>query len=444
MTKAYFTLFCFCPPPPPPHQDLVAIKQRVFLATAVNNTFLAVTNQTIRDMNSNQLVALNQTFAKQVSSYTKDVTPPRLVSFDLDMDTATLTLSFDEAVNSLTLSVTDITLQDGRTAVDAAYTLTGGYTTSVNGTSLLVHIVKYDWDQLKKNTSVVTSRADSWIVFPRTLIRDMDNNRIVQRLNGDALQITNFTADTTPPELVLWTLDLDAGTIRFSFSETVNSYSFTPTEVVLQSENIVVPSQTEKRLQLSGANWTAENSTIIDLTILKDDLDELKRLSQLGVSRVSSFLSFGSPLVRDMNANPIVPILITDANQASNYTYDTTSPELVYYHIDMNLGFLFLTFSETVNRSTLDLTQLTFQAMSTSPLYNFTLYNHTNYTGAVPHAVPIVFNMTGNVTHYIHREVILNYTLTGGGISGQQDRVIFAIDVLHVDENRIKTSRAVH
>ena len=47
----------------------------------------------------------------KVSKYTNDTTSPNLVSFDLDLNSDTLSLTFDETINSSSLLVNGITLR---------------------------------------------------------------------------------------------------------------------------------------------------------------------------------------------------------------------------------------------------------------------------------------------------------------------------------------------
>ena len=73
------------------------------------------------DTNFNPLTPV--TTPHPVSNYTEDETRPILERFVVDMDLCTLYLSFSETVNISSLSVEDITLQDGRLAMEPTLTL---------------------------------------------------------------------------------------------------------------------------------------------------------------------------------------------------------------------------------------------------------------------------------------------------------------------------------
>jgi len=60
--------------------------------------------------------------------------------------------------------------------------------------------------------------------------------------------------------------------------------------------------------------------------------------------------------------SPLMPL------QASAFTADSVRPELVSFNLDVDSGELFLTFSETVNVSSLNVSQILIQYAALSPL----------------------------------------------------------------------------
>ena len=75
-----------------------------------------------------------------------------------------------------------------------------------------------------------------------------------------------------------------------------------------------------------------------------------------------------NPMIRDMNQNTVVPI--TTAQNVRVYTIDETTPSLESYDIDMTAEVLTLTFSETVDTATLDVTGITIQESESQTLNN--------------------------------------------------------------------------
>ena len=80
---------------------------------------------------------------------------------------------------------------------------------------------------------------------------------------------------------------------------------------------------------------------------------------------------YGQEVVRfvegkDMNGNPIEPLANSHGLQVTDFTADSIAPQLLAYSIDMDKGHLHLTFDETVNATTMDVTQLTLSNAATS------------------------------------------------------------------------------
>ena len=90
----------------------------------------------------------------RVNTYIDDVVRPTVTSFDLNMDTAVLTLYFTELIMPGTADVTGLTLQranfTGR-EVEYAYTLTRSSTlvTTLPDTVMVIDIGKEDMDNIK-------------------------------------------------------------------------------------------------------------------------------------------------------------------------------------------------------------------------------------------------------------------------------------------------------
>ena len=98
---------------------------------------------------------------------------------------------------------------------------------------------------------------------------------------------------------------------------------------------------------------------VIYVMITREDLDEIKRILEIATSVNNSFLSFPPFLVRDMNSNQIRERNTSFAIQVDTFVEDTTRPELVAFDLDMDADLLTLTFSETVDASSINYTSIT-------------------------------------------------------------------------------------
>merc|ERR1711871_191988 len=99
------------------------------------------------------------------------------------------------------------------------------------------------------------------------------------------------------------------------------------------------------------------------MTITEFDMNQIKMLRSLAQSDGSTYLihswEAANAMIWDMNQNAVVPI--TTAQNVRVYTIDETTPSLESYDLDMTAEVLTLTFSETVDTATLDVTGITIQ-----------------------------------------------------------------------------------
>ena len=146
--------------------------------------------------------------------------------------------------------------------------------------------------------------------------------------------------------MVAFDLDMNTGMIHLTFNETVNVSSLIVEQITLQSD--LYETENTTQFVFNSASGTGSNSPdwpTITINIGSDDLNEIKRLSDLAISANTTYLSLMQFSIEDTNANRVVPTVIT----VTNYTEDATPPQVTSFTFDLNLGQLHFTFSETVN-----------------------------------------------------------------------------------------------
>ena len=119
---------------------------------------------------------------QQSAGHTVDRTNPELDSFSIDINAATITLSFSETVNARSYDPTKLTIMSNANSTDATFTLTltGGAVTSptdLNSSIVTVSIDTADLDDLKLAYSAVTSTADTFVSLATGLINDMTDRK---------------------------------------------------------------------------------------------------------------------------------------------------------------------------------------------------------------------------------------------------------------------------
>ena len=166
-----------------------------------------------------------------------------------------------------------------------------------------------------------------------------------------------FTADTTPPQLSSFNLDLDTGNMFLMFSEPMSIGMFDSLGITFLSS----PSNQSQQVILSNAMIVsvAEFNSVLTLTVGSNTLNQIKLLISNGGTN-DIFLSLQSFTISDATGNSLTPIPISNVVLVSVFTADPTPPVL--------LGFmpsrpdqrqLVILFDEYIDVSTWNVTHLT-------------------------------------------------------------------------------------
>ena len=351
--------------------DLNTIKSITDLATDDNDTSLSIENFTIADMNGNLVNPINTSDPLLVFKYTPDTVRPELVSFDLNIDSFELFLTFSETVDVSTLNVSAIYIQPSNYSnKEEQFSFTAGnestFSTSNDWPEIIVNIGVDDMNEIKRRTDLATSNVTTLLTLSDLAIDDMNENDVVPILNGNSIQVTNFTPDATNPQLENFSININTGHLRLTFDETVNFSSLNFTSLFI----INSPSPTDN-ISLSGGNTTNEyDSIIVEFLFTVEDLNTLKRIRSLATSVNDSYIALENGTILDMNDNPIDAIPPSAATMALRFVPDTSHPHLVNFDLDMDSGTLYLTFNETVEASSFNVSEITLQDSKTATSNN--------------------------------------------------------------------------
>jgi hypothetical protein len=107
-------------------EDANYIKSVRDFAIGRENTFVSLTSQMIVDMNGNEAneIAVS-TALGEADCHVSDDRRPEIVQFDLNMNSDTITIVFNEAADVETFEPTEIRLQNSASGPTVTYTLTG-------------------------------------------------------------------------------------------------------------------------------------------------------------------------------------------------------------------------------------------------------------------------------------------------------------------------------
>jgi len=171
--------------------------------------------------------------------------------------------------------------------------------------------------------------------------------------------------DLTRPHLLSYDFNVNIGVLTLQLSETVPPGSVLMTSFALQNiaDNSSIGPLTH--FEFTGGNVsTAIISTQIVVELLKDDLDSIKALPALAGSNGTTFLTMTKNGVEDVSGNKVIAVTADAATPVVEYVADVTSPELVSFTLNLDSGVVLASFSETVNGSSFDPSEITVQSVS--------------------------------------------------------------------------------
>ena len=354
--------------------DVTFFEVNADIATGIGDTYLSALPGLVQDTNGNPNLLVSASSPVPVSNFTGDISRPRVLAFDLDMNVGALAVTFDDPVNVSTFNVSAITLQGSPSAHQPRdwYTLSEGYlSSSSHGFVVTVFLGDVDLNQVKLISSLCTEVHNCYMSVTSSIV--LDPNEVDADPIGDdsAIQVRQFIADTTHPEVLDWALDMNNGVIFLRFSEVVDRTTFQPDQLTLQNmysleTDTVSFTPSQSVLYFSFAHFLTSFLGV-------DDINTIKALTNIGTNVNNSLLSITANMIRDTNSNNVVAIPSSMALQALYFIPDTTIPTLVSFSLNINIGILSLTFDETVNAITFSVSALTLLNQGSLSLVRYTL-----------------------------------------------------------------------
>ena len=308
------------------------------------NLFITANFNVTRSLNAGGLqsylptVEVRTTNAVRIKRLIKDTTPPDCLSFSIDLNAGTLTLSFDEPVVAASLILTDLVVSSSATGRFVPLSNTDRNVALVGGTFLVVTLSVADLNAIKRavSTSSGLQILDS-LVMAAGAVKDLRGNPFIGNTADQPISVSVFTPDTTAPQLLSWTLDLSLHRFSLIFNEFVSYSTVRPSSLVLlSSSNLANPSLV--RFQLTNYSKlyqgdVSQNEVLLDLELYRQDAFALESLvpQGLGINVSNTFLAISN--LSDIFGNAQLGVQIV---QASEVTPDTVSPKLEAFDFDYN------------------------------------------------------------------------------------------------------------
>eukprot|EP00730_Choanoeca_flexa_P001845 TRINITY_DN10807_c0_g1_i1.p1 TRINITY_DN10807_c0_g1~~TRINITY_DN10807_c0_g1_i1.p1 ORF type:complete len:1868 (+),score=498.60 TRINITY_DN10807_c0_g1_i1:73-5604(+) len=181
----------------------------------------------------------------------------------------------------------------------------------------------------------------------------MAGNAVVNRSTGQAMRVLGFTADNIAPSVIGATLDMDAGQLRLNFSETVRA---TAAAMTVADVTLFHPIELTEAVRLSGGDVTDAFTDQVIVTLIEEDMNALRRRTSLAISQADVRMTIARSFVADMQGTPMQIVL---DRALETFVPDVTKPVVRAARLNMDLGQLQLSFSETVDPRTLDASSIT-------------------------------------------------------------------------------------
>ena len=335
-------------------EDAIILKQNSFLCARQGICYLTLSSVAIKDMSGNDVAPV--TTGLIVQEFIGDDMGPILESFNLDINSGVLTLSFDEIVDNRMFNPSGISITAGPNATAASYRLTGGIRVSnVFDDTIVLNLTTTDLNSIKA-TDFAKSKANTYITLePSTIIDLSPESNSAQLITG--LQVDVYTPDDVRPELLTFTVNMNENALFMTFTEPVDDELILVTSFTLHSAASAGIS-----FVLTGGTITSmQQKTVIKLAFSSQDLIAFKYNGTILTSRSTSYLSFGTGAVRDTSGLAINEVT---RRQADAFVQDDEAIALLSFSLNIFNGNLLLTFSDIANVSTFNASGITIQSQS--------------------------------------------------------------------------------
>jgi len=121
---------------------------------------------------------------------------------------------------------------------------------------VVIDLTAEDFNRLKLQTGLATAQVNTWVALTSALVADKAGNAVTALGDGQARQVSVFTADTTVPRIVSFSLNMDSNELTLTMSEAVNVSSVIVGGLLLQSEEVLGGSV--ERFALTGGVVSAQ------------------------------------------------------------------------------------------------------------------------------------------------------------------------------------------
>eukprot|EP00729_Bicosta_minor_P004230 gene4230-26965_t len=338
------------------------------------DTHLSMKRGSVLDMVDLENIAVDAGNAMAVQNYDVDLISPVISSFTLNMDAEHLILTYSEAVTAASLDATQLVLQNAADP-SLSFAVASSGSTVLSSTQIQVDLTKTFANSLKRLDTLATGESDTYLSVSINLVQDTHANLADPLEPTDGLQVSTYEGDETLAVLQFFDLDLSNSKLHLEFDEPVDGSTVDPSEIIIQGD---VDGSSGTSYRLTGGNPELIFARVITVDLTYADVTKLKHDTDIATAKETTFLStferkeelivFGqtvlgnvlpSLIAKDMADNNVDHVPAGAALQVRNYDGDIVATLVERFELNMETGFLFLTFVEPVNIGTANLAEVT-------------------------------------------------------------------------------------
>lgn len=368
----------------PSVRDLIHLSKKISL---MSNTYLFVENGFAHDtaFPYNPLAEIILDYGIQPASIVSDRTPPKLLSYNIDMKHRLITLTFDEAVDPVSVKsnlyklLASPSQPNTNTYWISKRTVVSTTSLLAIATSIIVlELSATDVDNIMMlYPDLCTSVTNTYLSFLTGAARDIaiSSNSIQKVFDIYAIQVSNYRLDSLGPTVIHYNLSLPSRLISFFFDEMLNCSATDLTKISFQSTNFI-GTLTERFTLHPSSSFLLNCRTnpitrSICIQIGQEDLLSLKTFSHLLKTAEATNLFLQKGAFLDLVGNENLPLMDGHTLPVSSFTGDQISPRLLSFLVTVQSN-LILHFSEPMKVSSLDLSQISFHT-GRSSMTSYTL-----------------------------------------------------------------------
>ena len=370
---------------PLPSADLFYLQRQTSLAVSNDTTYLIILNFAISDLNANRVVRIPNIDALAVRTFTEDTTPPSLTGFHMDLHNARMYLTFSEALQTVQspptgyINISSDTLGSNVLEISSTASIRGGN----NDNQVQINFASTEYfniilsDSCNTNSTCFVSLQEGTVTDYVSLPNDLTTPFVA----------TDYTVDRNPPDLVEFEeFNLRDGILVLEFNEPVNTTTFDPVEVQLQT--LYTAPYSSVSLTSATAEGIDEYFTKIQINLTKQEVDDIKLDGTVCSRRYNCYVSFLSgSAITDIAGNLVNNA--TGDNPVTEFTLDTDRPILEDYTLDLDSAVLTLTFNEPVSYISLNADEITIQSHADGTLQTAASYPLTGGISMGPDSLEI-------------------------------------------------------